>query len=314
MKVEVIFDTTVFISESVNEIGIELGLAVILTAIVCWIFLGSLSSTMNVLFAIPMSLLGTIAVLYFCGFTLNTFTLLGLSLAVGLVVDDAVMVMENIFRHAEMGKDRVTRRGGGDQGDHLRGARGDRRRHRHLHAGRLHERRRRQVLPPVRRDALGRRGHLVHRGHLARPARCAQMLHDDVAREPRPGRPRWPTGASTGLSRGYGRALAVVAPRTRGSCWPGPWRCSRSPGSRRRGSRRSSSPRRTRAASACASPPPSGRTSPRPTGSSGAPSSSSSSRPEVIDVISNVNPNSAHLRSRWWPRASASSRRASSRR
>jgi multidrug efflux pump len=107
MKVEIIFDTTQFISDSVNEIGIELGLAVILTAMVCWIFLGSLSSTMNVLFAIPMSLLGTIAILYFCGFTLNTFTLLGLSLAVGLVVDDAIMVMENIFRHAEMGKDRM---------------------------------------------------------------------------------------------------------------------------------------------------------------------------------------------------------------
>ncbi len=56
------------------------------------------------LFAIPMSLLGTIAVLFFLGWTLNTFTLLALSLAVGLVVDDAVMVMENIFRHAEMGK------------------------------------------------------------------------------------------------------------------------------------------------------------------------------------------------------------------
>jgi multidrug efflux pump len=108
MKVDVIFDTTVFINESVNEIGIELGLAVLLTGLVCWIFLGSVSSTLNVLFAIPMSLLGTIAILYFCGFTLNTFTLLGLSLAVGLVVDDAVMVMENIFRHAEMGKDRVT--------------------------------------------------------------------------------------------------------------------------------------------------------------------------------------------------------------
>jgi multidrug efflux pump len=107
MKVEVLFDTTGFIQESVNEIGLELGLAVILTGLVCWLFLGSLSSTMNVLFAIPMSLLGTIAILYFAGFTLNTFTLLGLSLAVGLVVDDAIMVMENIFRHAEMGKDRV---------------------------------------------------------------------------------------------------------------------------------------------------------------------------------------------------------------
>ena len=113
MKVDVLFDTTSFIKESVNEIGLELGLAVILTALVCWLFLGSLSSTMNVLFAIPMSLLGTIAVLYFVGFTLNTFTLLGLSLAVGLVVDDAVMVMENIFRHAEMGKDRVTAAGEG---------------------------------------------------------------------------------------------------------------------------------------------------------------------------------------------------------
>jgi multidrug efflux pump len=108
MKTDVIFDTTVFINESVNEIAIELGLAVLLTGLVCWVFLGSISSTLNVLFAIPMSLLGTIAILYFCGFTLNTFTLLGLSLAVGLVVDDAVMVMENIFRHAEMGKDRVT--------------------------------------------------------------------------------------------------------------------------------------------------------------------------------------------------------------
>ncbi len=108
MKVSVLFDTTQFIKESVNEIGIELGLAVILTAIVCWLFLGSLSSTLNVLFAIPMSLLGTIAVIYFCHWTLNTFTLLALSLAVGLVVDDAVMVMENIYRHAEMGKDKVT--------------------------------------------------------------------------------------------------------------------------------------------------------------------------------------------------------------
>ena len=108
MKTEVLFDTTTFIEESVNEIALELVLAVILTAGVCWLFLGSLSATMNVLFAIPMSLLGTIAILYFAGYTLNTFTLLGLSLAVGLVVDDAVMVMENIFRHAEMGKDRVT--------------------------------------------------------------------------------------------------------------------------------------------------------------------------------------------------------------
>jgi multidrug efflux pump subunit AcrB len=67
-------------------------------------FLGSFSSTLNVILAIPMSLLGTVAIIYFLGFTFNTFTLLGLALAVGIVVDDAIMVMENIYRHREGGK------------------------------------------------------------------------------------------------------------------------------------------------------------------------------------------------------------------
>ncbi|WP_437874775.1 efflux RND transporter permease subunit [Sorangium sp. So ce513] len=107
MTVGVNFDSTKFIEESVHEIELELGMAIVLTALVCWMFLGSLSSTLNVVLAIPMSLLGTVAAIYFLGFTLNTFTLLGLSLAVGIVVDDAIMVLENIHRHAEGGKDRV---------------------------------------------------------------------------------------------------------------------------------------------------------------------------------------------------------------
>jgi multidrug efflux pump len=106
MEVATIFDSTRFIEESVHEVQFELVAAVILTALVCWMFLGSFSSTVNVVLAIPMSLLGTIATIYFLGFTLNTFTLLALSLAVGIVVDDAIMVMENIFRHAEHGKPR----------------------------------------------------------------------------------------------------------------------------------------------------------------------------------------------------------------
>ena len=104
MTVHVVFDSTKFISDSVNEIEFELILSVILTALVCWMFLGSFSSTLNVLLAIPMSLLGTMAIIYFLGFTLNTFTLLAMALAVGIVVDDAIMVMENIFRHREGGK------------------------------------------------------------------------------------------------------------------------------------------------------------------------------------------------------------------
>jgi hydrophobe/amphiphile efflux-1 (HAE1) family protein len=104
MTVGVNFDSTRFIEDSVNEIEMELILSVILTALVCWMFLGSFSSTLNVILAIPMSLLGTVAIIYFLGFTFNTFTLLAMALAVGIVVDDAIMVMENIFRHAEGGK------------------------------------------------------------------------------------------------------------------------------------------------------------------------------------------------------------------
>jgi multidrug efflux pump len=107
MEVGIRFDSTKFIEDSVNEIQLELLLSVLLTALVCWMFLGSFSSTLNVILAIPMSLFGTIAVIYFLGFTFNTFTLLGMALAVGIVVDDAIMVMENIFRHAESGKSLV---------------------------------------------------------------------------------------------------------------------------------------------------------------------------------------------------------------
>jgi len=107
MQVGINFDSTQFIEASVHEIEFELLLSVLLTAFICWLFLGSFGATINVIMAIPMSLLGTVACIYFLGFTLNTFTLLGLALAVGIVVDDAIMVLENIFRHNEMGKGRV---------------------------------------------------------------------------------------------------------------------------------------------------------------------------------------------------------------
>ncbi len=101
------FDGTHFIEESIRELILTLILAAILTSLVCWLFLGSWASTLNVLLAIPTSVLGTFIVLYFSGFTLNIFTLLGLSLAIGIVVDDAIMVLENIIRHREMGKSRM---------------------------------------------------------------------------------------------------------------------------------------------------------------------------------------------------------------
>jgi HAE1 family hydrophobic/amphiphilic exporter-1 len=99
-------DTTKYISESVHELNMTLLFSALLTSIVCYLFLGSWSSTINVLLAIPTSIVGAFIALYFFGFTLNTFTLLGLSLAIGIVVDDAIMMLENIVRHFEMGKNR----------------------------------------------------------------------------------------------------------------------------------------------------------------------------------------------------------------
>jgi HAE1 family hydrophobic/amphiphilic exporter-1 len=107
MSIDVNFDSTKFIEESVDEFKFALVMSALVTAFVCWLFLGSWTATLNVVLAIPTSIIGTFIVLYFFGFTLNTFTLLGLSLAIGIVVDDAIMVLENIVRHREKGENRV---------------------------------------------------------------------------------------------------------------------------------------------------------------------------------------------------------------
>ncbi len=107
MDMGIVTDTTKFIKESVNELLFTLCLSVLLTSIVCYLFLGTVSSAFNVILAIPVSLIGSFIVLKFAGFTINSFTLMGLSLSIGIVVDDAIMVLENITRHVEMGKNKV---------------------------------------------------------------------------------------------------------------------------------------------------------------------------------------------------------------
>lgn len=107
LKIGVNFDSTTFIEESIHELSFTMIMSAVLTAIVCWLFLGSFAATINVILAIPTSILGSFIILKYMGFTLNTFTLLGLSLSIGIVVDDAIMVLENIYRHHEMGKNKV---------------------------------------------------------------------------------------------------------------------------------------------------------------------------------------------------------------
>ena len=107
MDISVRMDNTRFIEDAVNELKITLLLSAILTGLVCWFFLGSWSAVLNVWLAIPTSIIGTFIFVYFMGFTLNMFTLMALSLAIGIVVDDAIMVLENIMRHQEKGEDKV---------------------------------------------------------------------------------------------------------------------------------------------------------------------------------------------------------------
>ncbi len=101
------FDTSQFIENAADDMRFVLILSVILTAIVCWLFLGSFSSAINIFLTIPMAILGALFCIKMAGFTLNTFTFLGLSLVIGIVVDDAIMVLENITRHREEGDSRV---------------------------------------------------------------------------------------------------------------------------------------------------------------------------------------------------------------
>ncbi len=107
VEIGVRFDLTTFISESVKELYYTLIMAALLTSLVCWLFLGSWTATFNIILAIPTSIIGTFMALYALGYTLNTFTLLGLSLAIGIVVDDAIMVLENIVRYREKGNDKL---------------------------------------------------------------------------------------------------------------------------------------------------------------------------------------------------------------
>ena len=97
-------DNTRFIKQSVNQLLFTLAMSALLTSIVCYLFLGSWTSTINILMAIPTSIIGTFMAFYAFHFTLNAFTLLGLSLAIGIVVDDAIMMLENIVRHRELGE------------------------------------------------------------------------------------------------------------------------------------------------------------------------------------------------------------------
>ncbi len=103
MEVEIAYDSSEFIERSIDEVFITIAEAIVLVVIVIFLFLRSFRATLIPLVTIPVSLIGSFALIYAFGFSVNTLTLLALVLAIGLVVDDAIVVLENIFRHIEEG-------------------------------------------------------------------------------------------------------------------------------------------------------------------------------------------------------------------
>jgi multidrug efflux pump len=107
IAVDVANDNSVFIDRSIKAVYATIAEAVVLVALVIFVFLRTLRASLIPLVTIPVSLIGTFALMALFGFSINTLTLLALVLAIGLVVDDAIVVLENIYRHIEEGVEPV---------------------------------------------------------------------------------------------------------------------------------------------------------------------------------------------------------------
>jgi multidrug efflux pump len=107
MKLIIAYDTSVFIDRSIHSVFETLAEAIVLVVLVIFFFLRSLRATIIPIVTIPVSLIGAFGIMYAFGFTINTLTLLSMVLAIGLVVDDAIVMLENIHRHVEEGKPRL---------------------------------------------------------------------------------------------------------------------------------------------------------------------------------------------------------------
>ncbi len=105
ITIDVANDNSVFIDRSVKSVYHTIGEAVVLVALVIFVFLRTLRASIIPIITIPVSLVGTFALMSLAGFSINTLTLLALVLAIGLVVDDAIVMLENIYRHIEEGLD-----------------------------------------------------------------------------------------------------------------------------------------------------------------------------------------------------------------
>ncbi len=108
VNLNVVYDRSVAIRESVHDVQFTLMLTIALVVMVIFLFLRNLSATVIPSLAVPLSIIGTFAIMYGLGYTIDIISLMALTLCVGFVVDDAVVMLENIVRHMEQGEDRMT--------------------------------------------------------------------------------------------------------------------------------------------------------------------------------------------------------------
>lgn len=106
-QLKIAYDRSLFIRSTLNEMKFTLVLAIVLVAGVILLFLGNISSTFIAIISLPVALLSTFLVMFFLGYSLDTLSLIGLVLAVGFIVDDSIVVLENIVRYLEKGYSRL---------------------------------------------------------------------------------------------------------------------------------------------------------------------------------------------------------------
>ena len=213
IKVDIVSDRTQTIRASVADVQFTLMLTIALVVGVIFLFLRKLWATVIPAIAVPLSLIGTFAVMYVLGFSLDNLSLMALTIAVGFVVDDAIVMIENIVRHIEGGSHA--------DGGRRRGGRRDRLHHpldldiagRRVHSAVPHERRGRSAVPRVRRHRRGVDRRLAHR--------VADADADDV-RPPADAGRRRQSGARVA---GAGALLRLAGRGLR----PGIGRCAASP-------------------------------------------------------------------------------------
>ena len=157
---DLLYDRSETIRESYHDVQFTMALTLALVIFVIFIFLRDVWATVIPSLALPFSIIGTFSVMYFLNYSLDNLSMMALILSVGFVVDDAIVMLENIFRHVEMGEDAARGIAGRIAGNRFHDRVDDAVARRRVHTGALHGRRARPVVPRVLGDHLRRDSHL----------------------------------------------------------------------------------------------------------------------------------------------------------